>query len=185
MRAPILDGIFLHTSTYAMQGLALYVARDKRRPDRHDLGSVLCLRVLDLMPAGAVEVHDADALRARPLWLTGTPTLVLDGGDVLGGYEALTHLQRLAVDLARSSSRPAKRAPQQQAPPPPMAAAVAAVEEDALWGSSSVVEDDDDGATQDRKLTGDDLARAMRAREEARAPPAGGSAPPPLPPMSD
>lgn len=183
-------------------GHVLYVARDKRRHDRHDLGSVLCLRVLDLMPAASVEVQDADALHARPLWLTGTPTLVLDGGDVLRGYEALTHLQRLAVELARtpplSSTRgdapqaTARRPPpplqsQQQPPPSPTEAAVAAIEEDALWGSQ-VVAEDDDGA-QDHKLTGDDLSRAIQARQQERAAQAsgghGGAPPPPPPPMSD
>jgi hypothetical protein len=159
----------------------LHIARDKRHPTRHDLGSILCLNVLDLLPPDTVRVREWDDPRApRPAWLTGTPTLVTPKDEIFRGHQALVYLQRLAVDMTAqlaAASAP-KKAPRGVQPPP--AAAMKAGppppshEEEAdgvgaLWesriGDGDVEEEDD---TSNRKITGDDLARAMRAREQAR-----------------
>lgn len=182
--------------------MELYVAADKRQPQRHDVGSILCLRALDLLPAShAPAVRDATAVRPRPQWLVGTPTLRLPDGDTLRGHEAVEHLQRLAVELARAEAaapkttrpppRPLAPAPvglvaARAAPPaatPPLVDDDVDDEVDALFASRIADDGDDDGDVGARKITGDDLARALRAREASApsGPPAG--APPPPPPQ--
>lgn len=161
-------------------GHVLHVARDKRDFARHDLGSVLCLNVLDLLPSDAVQVREWDARAPRPAWLTGTPTLVAPTDEVFQGHQALAYLQRLAVDTA--ATKHAKTAPPavRRTPPPaaaaPATAAPARTDENDVDGSSlweSRIGDgerDDEDEEPARKITGDDLARAMRAREQGRAP---------------
>lgn len=156
--------------------MQLYVARDRARPERHDVGSVLCLRVLDLLPPGTVSVREARSGEPRPPWLTGTPTLVIDG-HVLRGFEAISHLQRLAVDLARRPKEQ-RQAPSRQTP------REEEEEEEEDWTAAMTASMEDEVVDTDRKLTGDDLARAMRAREQPKQQP-GGKQPPPPPPMKD
>jgi hypothetical protein len=89
----------------------LYVARDKRKPDVPDLGSILCMHVVDEYKL-AVKVMECSSLR-RPNGVVGTPTLVLEG-VVHTGHAALYALQRLAVASAPgagtgSSPRRARR----------------------------------------------------------------------------
>ena len=160
----------------------LYVARDKRIPQRHDLGSVLCLRALELMPPGTIKVHECRPQERRASWLAGTPTLALEGGEVLRGYQALEHLQRLAVQLAetrgggkgsgggRGTGNHAPRsAGRTQAPP--VSARVTdestfdSIEDAGLWDAAPVEEDTD---TEPRKITQDDMSQIMRARDEQR-----------------
>lgn len=172
----------------------LYVARDRRRPSQHDLGSILCLRVLELLPPGAVQVRESDA-RDRSAWLTGTPTLVLDH-EILRGHQALDRLQRLAVDAA-APPPPAKGRPlgargavppmaqppaataallaPQQAPPPARGPEATEEEDDAvslaLWESH--IDEDEEEENDDalpRKITSDDLARHMSARNGTASP---------------
>lgn len=168
----------------------LYVARDKRRPARHDLGSVLCLRVLDLLPDGAVRVHDCDQMRGpKPAWLTGTPTLATGDAQVLRGHEALLHLQRVAVETARSSTcptRPARRPPPTDAtpppsgPPPPPAAAAEVGQDDDPWETRIDDHEDEEEPLGSRKITSDDLVRATQMRAESHRGVGDATAPPPL-----
>lgn len=160
----------------------LHVARDKRHPARHDLGSVLCLNVLELLPPETVQVREWDDPRApRPAWLTGTPTLVTPKDEVFRGHQALAYLQRLAVDMAKATTqpRPSKARPsppsaanpQQREAAPPSVSSPPTGDDDpedggvgSLW-ETRIVDDATEEDEPTRKITGDDLARAMRARE--------------------
>lgn len=169
----------------------LYVARDKKKPQQHDLGSVLCLRMLDLIPHDAVDVQDCDGMRSKPQWLTGTPTLTDAQGQVYRGHQALSKLQHLAVDLARpppeEKRRPAQRpqrlasavqlreephaapsAPPDEAPPdeaPPDQ------EVASLW-DTRIDETEQEDELSTRKVTTEDLARAVRDRATSSGGPA-------------
>ena len=83
-------------------GLTLYVSTDRKRTGRHDVGSVLCLHTAEALTAPP-EVHDARSIAVRPAWLTGTPTLVDSVGNVWRGFEAVAHLQSLALADAQRS----------------------------------------------------------------------------------
>ena len=161
----------------------LYVARDKRRPQRHDLGSVLCLRVLDLLPRGTVQVHECRRGERRAPWLAGTPTLALEGGEVLRGHQALEHLQRLAVHLAAERGGGGGGSAKRAAPAPAgpadglvaRAAAPPPADEpgDGLW--ECTVEEAEDDEDTPRKITQEDMAQLMRGREAGGG---GGGMPP-------
>lgn len=175
--------------------LVLYIARDKKDQSRYDLGSALCLRVVDLLPADAVELRDCDVLRDRPTWLTGTPTLVAaSGGQVLRGYQALAHLQRAAVEAAERRGGASSQAKKDTKPPPRRQTEEARRPErpatppgdggltDDLWESHGIEGHEEVGTV--RKMTSDDMANAMRAREQQQ-PPASTGAPPPPPAAED
>lgn len=172
--------------------VVLYVARNKRNPSQYDLGSALCLRVLDLIPAELVELRDCDAMRdERPTWLTGTPTLVASsGGNVFRGHQALAQLQRIAVDAAERRGTPAKPASSTEATSArrngttmpnvqlrderqsrgtaPAPAQQEGDEEEGLpadlWTSMGDYDNEDED-TSTRKITSDDLAKALRERD--------------------
>lgn len=85
-----------------LPSFVLYVARDVRVPTRHDIGSVLCMRLVQTMAGVAhVDVREVssrkrDASQTRPAWLTGTPTLVDEAeGGFWTGHDALFYLQEL------------------------------------------------------------------------------------------
>lgn len=84
----------------------LYVAKDKQVSTRYDSGSVLCVHLTETLANDAtVQVQEVDATR-RPLWVTGTPTLVDDSdGRVFRGTEAITMLHRVAVTCAEARGR--------------------------------------------------------------------------------
>ena len=100
-------------------------------------------------------------------------------GEVLRGHQAHAYLTRLAVTLAKPAGTRAPRAAPATAPGPSRAAKE---EDEDLWTShmpEEAVEEDDA-----RKLTGDDLARAMQARRAAE-PPVPQTAPKPPAPVKD
>lgn len=158
--------------------MELYVARDRRRPDRHDVGSVLCMQLLERLPREAVHVVDATHLHPRPSWLIGTPTLVADaGGDLWRGHQALTKLQSLAFaeaegrrgsvaesvshhDDSGRSSKPPDHSPYHEAKDDDDHDE----EDDWIQASDPVPEEEDENDTFTRKLTSDDLSRALAAR---------------------
>lgn len=86
--------------------VTLYVARDKKRTTQYDLGSVLCMQLMDLLPPGTVNVVVCDGPTPQdPTWLIGTPTLCFQNtANVYRGFDALQALQRLAVELAAESA---------------------------------------------------------------------------------
>ena len=131
------------------------------------MGSVLCLRVLDLMPAESVEVRHVGDLPSKPTWLTGTPTLQT-GGEVLRGHQALGHLQRLAVQRAPAT----RREPRDVRRGGPFADRdVHALDDDGLpdaaaW-TASLRRECRTATTTTPTTTDDDLARAVQARASA------------------
>ena len=160
----------------------LYVAQDRKHPSRLDVGSVLCMQMIETLDV--VQVQHVRKEGPHPTWLVGTPTLFDDAsGEIWRGHQAVTHLHDLALAKAASSvaasarnaGAPPRAAPPLQASAPasaPASAAAPAQDADPLW-ESVVPEggyDDDDDAQADgpeslsKKLTSDDFARAMQAR---------------------
>ena len=158
----------------AAEEWTLYVAHDAKRPDRYAVGSALCLRTLELLPDGIVDVQEVfrGNREEYPPWLTGTPTLApIDGGDVWRGHNALAKLQQIAVESARrkdlsgktsstavksslkarpsqgTGALPSGNDPDQQATSP-------AVD---LWTVTEDVGDDVEETTLQKKITADDL----------------------------
>lgn len=166
----------------------LYVARDRKTPTRHDLGSVLCLRVLDLLPPHLVDVQECTA-RSKPVGVVGTPTLLTPHGESFRGHQALSKLQHLAVELAvqrgETKEAPTRRRPSALAPnvqlrteprepPPPEqedrgdpGEEQPTAEVASLWETriDDADQEEEESDMSSRKITSDDLARAMRARE--------------------
>ena len=171
--------------------MTLYVSRDKRHPDRYDIGSALCLRTLELCPRDALDVREVYGdTPGKPSWLTGTPTLHA-GGEVYRGHLALSQVQQLAVSLARATAAQTQKKSQEPhaasarravAAQPSMqlregprpALPTANGEEEGpdmrdLWASQMPEEEEEEeDSGGGRKITGDDLARAMGEREAAR-----------------
>lgn len=80
----------------------LYVGRSKRNPSQYDVGSVLCLRIVNTMlPKGKITVQEVSKKDATP-WLTGTPTLSVDS-SILTGHQAIYYLQDLALNMCQIS----------------------------------------------------------------------------------
>ena len=147
----------------------LYVARDKTKEDRHDLGSILCLQVLELLHARDVKVVDVSNIRSPPIWLTGTPTLVHEHRDeVWRGNQALSRMQSMLVEG-----------------PPAAQKKTISEEPEHDWGV--VVpeqEDEDDESMFTKKLTSEDLAAATKKRSST-IPPVSSAPPPPFEPEKD
>ena len=81
----------------------LYVARDRRNRRRHDVGSVLCLRVVQEY-LDDVSVVDCDASTRVPAYVRGTPTVVDEAtGDMFTGHNAVQHLHSMAVASAAAT----------------------------------------------------------------------------------
>lgn len=170
----------------------LYVAVDKRRPTRHDVGSVVCL---DTLRHGVgVNVTTEVVTRAdRPRWLRGTPTLHdAETNRAWCGYEAVAQLQAMALAHARTPPPPVKRAdtakPRAPTNPGPARPALQLRDRDrndtreieesapedsaeseelsARWASQIVDDDDAENVADERlgsgKLSGDDFSRAVQ-----------------------
>lgn len=171
-----------------MSDYVLYVAPDHNRIGKFDLGSVLCMQIVELMPPGTVEVLNCDVIKREdmPSWLIGTPTLVAESGsDIYRGQYAVMHLQRASVTLASRKAAPAvqtntKTQPRPAANPPPDVQAASQQPADdyedenteiaSLWTSAAGDDNDDDndGGSLSRKITMDDLAQAVSARRSTQ-----------------
>lgn len=192
----------------------LWVNHDRSRPSRHDVGSVLCLGLLERCSRLQVEVRTVGHA-PRPAWLTGTPTLWCQETDrIWTGHATYEVLLDRALEEAELSGREAaakpaaaarpSRRPSNPMPPPPFRAQMPLMasatgtddeppgdgpEDDALgdptlWESSQP-EAGDDG-TEPPKLSSDDLNKFMRQRaDEASAAPPTGPSPKALPPEKD
>ena len=146
-----------------------------------------------------------------PSWLVGSPTLVsTSGSDIFRGTYAVQHMEDLAISYAQykgsqqatsEKSRPPASGkgrnsthtqPQPilhvrpEEPHSAVAPDSALHDEDeilpSLW-ESRVPDTDDDLADGNRKITGDDLARAISARQQDVKPLPPG--PPPPPPLAE
>ena len=81
--------------------LTLFVSRSKRTPSRFDVGSTLCLSLLETME-GRVRVVECNSSTAGlPPSVIGTPTLWDEERDEsLIGHQALSFLQQMAIQEA-------------------------------------------------------------------------------------
>jgi len=98
--------------------LLLYVGRDKRRPERHDLGSTLCLSTLEKWEENTVVVRNATDIdaRDRPFGLKGTPTLVdQDTDEWWTGFAAFEFLTTAMVKHIRAKPDAPQRGAKTQA----------------------------------------------------------------------
>ena len=163
----------------------LYVARDRRRPRQLCPGSTLCTEILHDVPEDAVEIVDCDDARApRPAWVRGTPTLhASEEQRTWTGHDAILRLYALALHHAhahaqaqtQAQQRPARpNGMQQRLPPsaqpvsarasaPPSAPDEDALPPDEMW-ESQIPEGVAEEPRADRKMTSDDLARAISSR---------------------
>lgn len=110
----------------------LWVNHDRSRPSRHDVGSVLCLGLLERCSRLQVEVRTVGHA-PRPAWLTGTPTLWCQETDRIwtghATYEVLLDRAleeaelrgREAAAKPAAAARPSQR-PSNPMPPPPFRA---------------------------------------------------------------
>ena len=182
---------------------ALFVSRNKSRPDELCPGSTLCSEFLGNIDEREIEVVDCNRSDfKRPAWLKGTPTLYeYDTEKMWTGHNAVRRLYHMSLHYAMTPSDPstssksipskqhsaqAHRRPPAQKPSP----ANDAVDE-SIW-ESHITPDMEDAqeveARSDRKMTGDDLQRAMSQRMITNAMNANGdtpqtmNAPPPPPP---
>jgi len=178
---------------------------------QHDLGSVLCLNVLRLLPDNHVEVIECESLRSRPTWLVGTPTLIdEDNGEKWEGHNALTRLQTMSVHIAHEQAKPNKKEGSRprhppssnsaRQPPPITSARLSspppAEEENEeneeneneevgqMWESTIDENDTEEASTiGGNKLTSDDLSSAMSSRQMQSQHTVNSK--PPLPPLTD
>ena len=181
----------------------LFVGRDHANASRHDLGSTLCLSMLQRMNDANVNVELAcDILpRERPYWLVGTPILVNEAtGERATGFSAFNLLTDMAFRQAGRhapvlSAKPVRRAPSTSAPstsapsdPAPSDPAVPGAAQsdgrasmDDLWAESEYVEK---STATEPKLTADDLQQALRKRNDSTMA-STEQPPPPLAPLGD
>ena len=170
------------TTSTAIMLFRLYISNDKLMPSRKDVGSVLCLTVLEWITKGVVNVVSLADAGSVPVGITGTPTLVcVSSGDIFTGHQALARLQRLAcetwyeqgVEQGRKNGTTSRRATtsaaqRTTATPPATAAAKDDPQDEGalseLWESNCPEEDEDVVDEGNGKLTQEDLARAIQQR---------------------
>lgn len=196
----------------------LYVARDKRDPNKFCIGSSLCMHLAEFLPEEYVEIRNCDELRKNrpknmPTWLVGSPTLVCtSGSDIFRGTHAVQHMESLTISYAQHKGSQQATA-EKARPSPPASARRGDVRQvlpqpnvqlrpeqshsadppdstfddengmpTGLW-ESRVPDADDEPGDSNRKITGDDLARAVSARQHVvKSLPQG---PPPPPPPAE
>ena len=191
----------------------LYVAPNKRRPTQHDVGSVLCMKTLQNVPEGIVRVLNCTTLSSYPSFLRGTPTLVDDEtSEIYTGHNAMHRLQLLSLYHAEqygkaqasrttTDPRPAVRrggsatVPSQTRPPSSVTAEhdhdLTEDEHDmsSMWSctidDSEVENEAEQTLGGGRKLTSDDLSRALSDRNPTTNQTPSTAPPPPPPPLND
>lgn len=188
----------------------LYVAPNKRRPTQHDVGSVLCMKTLQNVPTGEVKVINCATLSERPSFLRGTPTLVdTETNEVYTGHHALHRLQLLSLYHAEqygkaqaSESNEGRRRGRGggdgrvSIPSPPSRTTTNTHDDDDdggeisnMWSSTiddaELEEDTEQMMSGDRKLTSDDLSRALSDRQPPPQQQPTTAPPPPPPPLND
>lgn len=172
----------------------LFLGREPHNDQRHNLGSTVCLSVLDRIPSGNVKVEVATDMhpRDRPLWLKGTPTLFrVDTQERWTGFQAFNVLMDLAFvpTTATAKNASAKASVAKFTP----AVAIAPQSEEAensldgMWTSNDGMgELDETNESMGKKLSQEDFARAMQSvnRPSQQQPPSS-EAPPMLEPLKD
>ena len=190
---------------------ALFVSRNKKRPDELCPGSTLCSDFLQNIDEREVEVVDCNRPGFKhPPWLKGTPTLYeYETEKTWTGHQAVRRLYHMSLHYAMTPppapvaskgstapvARPGPRVQQGRQPPPPQRPPSETPKDDSMDGSiweSQITPDMETGeeteTRSDRKMTSDDLQRAMSQRIMTNATNANGdtpqtmNAPPPPPP---
>lgn len=191
---------------------ALFVARNKKRPEELCPGSTLCTEFLQNISETEVEVVDCHRSDApRPAWLKGTPTLYeYETERTWTGHAAVRRLYHMSLHYAikpsienapapaPSRARPPRVQPPSRPAPAPIGDGGGVDEGDAvegdMWASQITQEMESESyeseTRSDRKMTGDDLNRAMSQRMMSNGsvnnangdPPQTVNAPPPPPP---
>ena len=163
----------------------LFVGRDSLNTFRHDVGSTLCLSMLDRMSGAPVTVELANDIppRERPYWLKGTPILVNNSsGERFTGFSAYNTITNMAFEEARkrdagkgniSAKKGTIAEPTRQKGQTIQETADEEGGMDSMFVSDFQNVDMESG--KEAKLTSDDLAAALRAREgpSNNDPPAG------------
>ena len=96
-----------------MASITLYVARDKLCPERLDVGSTLAIEMANRL-SSEVRIVEVTS-KQRTHWLTGTPTMLLDGDEetALRGTEVIQDL----MDRLSKSKKGTKQERTASAPP--------------------------------------------------------------------
>lgn len=160
----------------------LYVSRDKKRPERFCLGSVLCMRIMEYIPKTTVNLVECHSNGNNPSWLIGTPTLAPEKGvEIYRGTEAVFQLLHITISESKrvTTEGKAKKGVTFQK----SVVDEEAPQEDEPWITESNVEEDDSMLTG--KLTMEDLNRAVSSRTQSAPPAPTGTPPPPPPPEDD
>lgn len=180
---------------------ALFVSRNKKRPSELCPGSTLCSDFLQNIDEREVEVVDCNrADFNRPLWLKGTPTLYeYETKKTWTGHKAVQRLYHLSLHYAMTPPATTNnvappRVQQQQRPAGETTASTANDSVDkSIWESQITPDmentEEEEETRSDRKMTSDDLQRAMSQRIMSNSgpnangdPPPTMNAPPPPPP---
>ena len=157
----------------------LYVARDVVFTHRHDLGSIICVRLInDYLPSSHFKIEEVSKAmkRSLPSWLTGTPTLHCDESDkVWRGYEAFIQLQEFAIAHAsrRDAAPPLTTQKKKARPTSP-----AEPELEDVWTTTQT---NDDEVEITGKLSAEDFRRAVGNPATQPNPPPNENRPPPSP----
>ena len=172
----------------------LFVARNRRRPNELCPGSALCSEFVENIAEDELEVVDCNANDfKRPAWITGTPTLFEHSTHkIWTGKGAVLRLYHLSLNQAMSaqSQAPAVQSPSKNIPKaPPREGSKPeeqVMEDENVWTTNISEEAEEvEEVRSDHKMTGDDLQKAISARQTTlnRDPSMG--APPPPPSFSD
>lgn len=188
---------------HTRMSFALFVSRNKKRPDELCPGSTLCTEFLQNIDEHEVEVIDCNRPDfKRPAWLKGTPTLYENETErTWTGHQAVRRLYHMSMHYAMTppakggagGAPPSRTAPPRGAlpprgappPPPPRDQTTTGGSDDAMdgsiWESQITPEIEDDPqemeTRSDRKMNADDLQRAMSERVMTNAMNANGDKP--------
>jgi len=166
------------------QGLVLYVAKDKYDTNRYDLGSVLCMELVEQLPADSVRVVEHVHGTQHAAWLKGTPTLVDGNSNIYTGHQAYTYLKSAALSHAVEITPKNKPSVVERRDPQPTEGGAEGGADDASW-TIPAVENEPEDERFDAKISSDDFAIHTQRMAENFIPPRAGSDPPPPPSLTE
>lgn len=158
------------------------------------IGSLLCVDIARvLLAAGKAEIRivDVETLENYPLWLQGTPTVLLDDGSVYQGHGAFSLLQNIGFSASNGASNKRAEAPQ-KSPAPVQAEAADMIGDGGEEGGgfndeafASRMPSNEEMGSDPPKLSQDDFAKFTQIQQRPMAvqPPPGGI--PALEPQKD
>jgi hypothetical protein len=160
----------------------LFIEVDKNSNTMH-IGSLLCVdiaRVLIADGKARIRIIDVDTLETYPLWLQGTPTVLLEDGSVYQGHGAFSLLQNIGFSATKRAEAPQKSVPASA----PMEAEAGDVLNNGEGEGGSFSDEaftsrlpsEEDMGSEPPKLSQDDFAKYTRTQQRSAAaqPPPGG-----------